>query len=52
MAGGGSGDIPKFTGLAKYFNTHTIDGRSNIVTATLGTAALLFLYLKFRPSKK
>ncbi|KAM7418678.1 hypothetical protein PAMA_016010 [Pampus argenteus] len=52
MGGNEGAGQPQFTGIAKYFNSHTIIGRRNCVYATYGTIAGIILVYKFYKSKK
>ncbi|XP_045414465.1 ATP synthase membrane subunit K, mitochondrial-like [Lemur catta] len=41
----------QFTGIKKYFNSHTLTGRMNCVLATHRGIALMILYFKLRSKK-
>ncbi|XP_036598823.1 ATP synthase membrane subunit DAPIT, mitochondrial-like [Trichosurus vulpecula] len=51
MAGPESDSQYHFTGLKKYLNSYTLNGRKNYVLATYGGIALFILYFKTRSKK-
>ncbi|XP_076228424.1 ATP synthase F(0) complex subunit k, mitochondrial [Nomia melanderi] len=49
---GSEGSEPKLTGLSKYFNSVTDNGRANVAKATYAAIAAIGLYYYLKPKKK